>query len=101
MSMADTVAVVTDGRFSGGTSGLSIGYISPEAAVGGPLNAVQDGDRVTIDIPKRKIDIQVPEAEIKTRQAQVDWHFNAAGYSRFLRLFARNVSSTAKGATWV
>ncbi|MDR0901846.1 MAG: dihydroxy-acid dehydratase [Opitutaceae bacterium] len=101
MTIADEVAIITDGRFSGGTSGLSIGYVAPEAAIGGPLNAVQDGDRVLIDIEKRAINIDVSDGEIKRRQAAVTWKFEEGKYSRFLRLFTRNVTSTAKGATWI
>ncbi|NLE55087.1 MAG: dihydroxy-acid dehydratase [Lentisphaerae bacterium] len=100
MSIADNVAIITDGRFSGGTSGLSIGYVSPEAAVGGPLNAIADGDIIRIDIPQRTLKVMLSDAEIKRRQAQVDWTFNVPNCRPFLRLFARNVTSTAKGATW-
>ncbi|AWI09702.1 dihydroxy-acid dehydratase [Ereboglobus luteus] len=101
MSIAKQVAIITDGRFSGGTSGLSIGYVAPEAAIGGPLNAVQDGDKVIIDIEKRAMNIDVSDEEIKRRQAAVTWEFDETKYSRFLRLFTRNVTSTAKGATWI
>ncbi|NMA47376.1 MAG: dihydroxy-acid dehydratase [Lentisphaerae bacterium] len=100
MSIADKVAIITDGRFSGGSSGLSIGYVSPEAAVGGPLNAIADGDIIQIDIPQRTIKAMLSDDEIKQRQAQVDWTFNVPDCRPFLRLFARNVTSTAKGATW-
>jgi dihydroxy-acid dehydratase len=61
-------ALVTDGRFSGGTSGLSIGHVSPEAAEGGTIALVRDGDRIRIDIPKRKIELLVDNAELKRRR---------------------------------
>lgn len=64
MSLRNEIAIITDGRFSGGTSGLSIGYIAPEAAIGGPLAAVKDGDTVIIDIPNRTINIDVSDEEI-------------------------------------
>ncbi len=101
MSIADKVAIVTDGRFSGGTSGLSIGYVAPEAAVGGPLNALKDGDKIKIDIHERSMNVMLSDDVIKERQAAVDWKFNVPNCRPFLSLFARNVTSTAKGATWV
>ncbi|HYH38904.1 MAG TPA: dihydroxy-acid dehydratase, partial [Azospirillum sp.] len=61
-------ALVTDGRFSGGTSGLSIGHASPEAAQGGAIGLVEEGDRIEIDIPNRTITLAVPEDELKRRR---------------------------------
>ena len=60
-------ALITDGRFSGGTSGLSIGHVSPEAAEGGLIGLVEDGDRIEIDIPARTIHLAVDDAELKRR----------------------------------
>jgi dihydroxy-acid dehydratase len=65
-------ALITDGRFSGGTSGLSIGHCSPEAAQGGAIGLVRNGDRIEIDIPNRKIQLAVPEAELAARRAEQD-----------------------------
>lgn len=93
-------AIITDGRFSGGTSGLSIGYVSPEAALGSPLAIVKDGDEIVIDVPARKIDLQLSDAEIGERLAQFSWNFPAEEYHRFLRLFSKNVGSMAKGGIW-
>ncbi|KUP96703.1 dihydroxy-acid dehydratase [Thermobifida cellulosilytica TB100] len=64
-------ALITDGRFSGGTSGLSIGHASPEAAAGGDIALVEDGDIITIDIPNRSITLEVPEDELKTRRERL------------------------------
>ncbi|QVQ51908.1 dihydroxy-acid dehydratase [Spiractinospora alimapuensis] len=64
-------ALVTDGRFSGGTSGLSIGHASPEAAAGGDIALIEDGDTITIDIPNRAIDIDVPDDELSTRRERL------------------------------
>jgi len=64
-------ALVTDGRFSGGTSGLSIGHVSPEAAEGGAIGLVHEGDRITIDIPSRAITLEVPAAELERRRASM------------------------------
>lgn len=64
-------ALITDGRFSGGTSGLSIGHISPEAAAGGTIALIEDGDIVSIDIPARSITVQVDETEPAMRRARL------------------------------
>ena len=66
--LGETVALITDGRFSGGTSGLSIGHISPEAASGGNLALVEDGDLINIDIPKRSINVDLLPEEIEQRR---------------------------------
>lgn len=67
MGLADSVALITDGRFSGGTKGPCIGHISPEAAAGGPIAIIEDGDEIEIDIPKRKIELKLSDEEIKKR----------------------------------
>ncbi len=63
------VALITDGRFSGGTAGTCLGHISPEAAEGGPIALVQNGDRILIDIPNRTLTLQVDDAELARRRA--------------------------------
>lgn len=65
-------ALLTDGRFSGGTSGLSIGHASPEAAAGGAIGLVRDGDKVLIDIPNRSINLLIDDAEMAERRAEQD-----------------------------
>ena len=97
-------ALVTDGRFSGGSSGLSIGHVSPEAAEGGLIGLVRQGDRIEIDIPARRIHLAVDEAELSARRAAQD----AAGWkpaaprkrrvSAALRAYALLATSAAKGA---
>ena len=96
----NSCAVITDGRFSGGTSGLSVGYVSPEAALAGPLGLVQDGDTIAIDIPNRRIDMQVDDAELARRKAAFSWTFDESAYPRYLRLFVKNVGSMAHGGIW-
>ena len=96
----NSCAVITDGRFSGGTSGLSVGYVSPEAALVGPLGLVKDGDTIAIDIPNRRIDMQVDDAELARRRAAFSWTFDEAAYPRYLRLFVKNVGSMAHGGIW-
>ena len=95
-----TCAVITDGRFSGGTSGLSVGYVSPEAALGGPLGLIKDGDIITIDVAKRTMNVELSEEELAQRKAAFSWTFPAEKYPRFLRLFVKNVGSMAKGGIW-
>ncbi len=100
MDIYDKIAIITDGRFSGGSSGLSIGYVAPEAAIKGPLCSIKDGDIINIDVDARKIDVELSDEEIAKRISEVDWKFQGEKFKPFLRLFARNVTSTAKGATW-
>ena len=69
LGLGDSVALITDGRFSGGTRGPCIGHISPEAAEGGPIALVKDGDRIRLDIPRRKLELLVDDAELAKRQA--------------------------------
>ena len=96
----NSCAVITDGRFSGGTSGLSVGYVSPEAALTGPLGLVKDGDTIAIDIPNRRIDLRVDDAELARRKASFGWTFDESAYPRYLRLFVKNVGSMAHGGIW-
>ena len=93
----ESCAVITDGRFSGGTSGLSVGYVSPEAALMGPLGLVKDGDIITIDIPNRRIDV---DADLESRKKDFNWKFDGSKYPRFLNLFVKNVGSMAHGGIW-
>ncbi|MFD9225701.1 dihydroxy-acid dehydratase [Streptomyces sp. NPDC060064] len=95
-------ALVTDGRFSGGTSGLSIGHASPEAASGGTIALVEDGDRIRIDIPNRSIDLLVSEAELATRREALDGVYAPKSRERkvsaALRAYAAMATSADKGA---
>ena len=95
--LGPTVALVTDGRFSGGTRGLMIGHVAPEAALGGPLAALRDGDTVTIDIEARRLDAHVPAEELARRM--VAWKAPAPQYtSGVFAKYAALVSSAADGA---
>ncbi|HLQ04536.1 MAG TPA: dihydroxy-acid dehydratase [Verrucomicrobiae bacterium] len=96
--LGDKVALVTDGRFSGATHGHMIGHVAPEAAVGGPIALVADGDGITIDPARRAIDLEVPAAELARRKAA--WRAPAPRYrTGVLAKYARLVSSAALGAT--
>ena len=98
-------ALITDGRFSGGTSGLSIGHISPEAAAGGNIALVRDGDIIDIDIPGRSISVRISDEELAARRAEEEAHgkeaFTPRGrdrqVSRALRAYASQVTSADKG----
>jgi dihydroxy-acid dehydratase len=95
--LGDSCALVTDGRFSGATRGLLIGHVAPEAAVGGPIAAVQDGDIIDIDITGRRIALDVRPADIAKRL--VRWREPAPRYATgVLSKYARLVSSAAEGA---
>jgi dihydroxy-acid dehydratase len=97
MGLDADVALVTDGRFSGGTRGAAIGHVSPEAMEGGPIAIVEDGDTIAIDIPKRRITLKVSENEIKMRLSK--WRPPKAGISRgYMARYARAVSSGGEGA---
>ena len=97
-------ALITDGRFSGGTSGLSIGHVSPEAAEGGAIALVQDGDRIEIDIPERRITLAVSDKELAARrEAQAAQGFQPAKprprkVSKALRAYASMTTSASRGA---
>ncbi|MFH1386685.1 MAG: dihydroxy-acid dehydratase [bacterium] len=97
MGLSESVALITDGRFSGGTRGPCIGHVSPEAAEGGPIAAVKDGDIIEIDIPGRKIELKVSASEIKNRLSS--WKepkpkFNAGWLARY----QKQVTSASTGA---
>lgn len=91
------VLLITDGRFSGGTTGLCVGHVAPEASDGGPIALLVDGDRVRIDIPNRRLDLLVDEAELANRRAS--WEALPPRYNRgVLAKYARLVGSASQGA---
>ncbi|UJX42285.1 dihydroxy-acid dehydratase [Desulfovibrio sp. JY] len=99
MGMGSTVALITDGRFSGGTRGAAIGHVSPEAAEGGPIALVHEGDTVEIDIPARKLELKVDAAELEKRRAA--WRRPQKEItSPLLRRYAAQVKSAAQGAIY-
>ena len=95
MHMGKECALITDGRFSGGTSGLSIGHISPEAASGGAIGKIKDGDIIVIDIPSRSINVQLSDEELEARPMQPLKRNRVV--SKALRAYAQSVSSADKG----
>jgi len=99
MGLDSSVALITDGRFSGGTRGAAIGHVVPEAADRGPLAAVQNGDIISIDIPARKLDIRLSEAELKRRIKSVP-QFKTGIRSGFLKRYIENVGPASEGAVF-
>jgi dihydroxy-acid dehydratase len=96
-ALSETVALLTDGRFSGATRGLMAGHVAPEAQLGGPIAAVREGDTITFDIPNRKLTLNVPEAEIAKRLAA--WKAPEPRYKRgVFAKYANSVSSASEGA---
>jgi dihydroxy-acid dehydratase len=99
MGLDGKVALLTDGRFSGATRGAAIGHISPEAAEGGPLALVHDGDPIRIDIPNRSLDLMVPQAELDARRAELP-AWEPAIKTGYLRRYAQAVTSACTGAVF-
>ena len=106
MNLGKACALITDGRFSGGTSGLSIGHVSPEAAAGGEIALIQDGDLIEIDIKTRKINVLLSDEELAARKEQElsrgkDAFMPAPRdrqVSKALKAYASMVSSADRGA---
>lgn len=102
--LGEKCALITDGRFSGGTSGLSIGHISPEAADGGAIGLIRDGDRIRIDIPSRTMDVLLDQEELESRRKEADsspegWKPNRdRKVTQALKAYASMVSSADRGA---
>ena len=97
MGLDKTVALITDGRFSGASRGASIGHVSPEAASGGPIGLVQEGDQIAIDIPNASVQLLVSDEELATRKAvyvQPKPNITTGWLSRY----ARMVTSADEGA---
>jgi dihydroxy-acid dehydratase len=95
--LGESVGLITDGRFSGGTWGMVVGHVAPEAAVGGTIALIHEGDSVTIDAHKLLLQLNVPDAEIATRRAA--WKAPAPRYTRGVQAkFAHNASTASKGA---
>lgn len=95
--LEESVALITDGRFSGATSGPCIGHISPEASAGGPIGLIEDGDRIIINVPERRIDLDVSEKELEARRKR--WKpLEPRVKKGYLARYAALVSSADKGA---
>jgi dihydroxy-acid dehydratase len=95
--LSETVALITDGRFSGATRGLMCGHVAPEAFLGGPIAIVEEGDLITFDVPKRELRLEVSDEEIANRLAK--WKAPEPRYKRgVFAKYAASVSSASEGA---
>ena len=95
--LSESVALITDGRFSGATHGFMVGHVSPEASKGGPLAALREGDTVVVDVAKGELNVELSDAELAERLA--DWVEPEPRYRRgALANYATLVSSASKGA---
>ena len=96
MGLDKTVALLTDGRFSGATRGASIGHVSPEAAEGGPIALVQDGDTIAIDMTRYSIQLEISSEEMEARRQA--WKAPEKTLTGYLGRYARLVTSAGRGA---
>jgi dihydroxy-acid dehydratase len=95
--LSDNVALLTDGRFSGATRGISVGHIAPEAYVGGMIAYVRDGDMITIDVEKRALSVEISKSELVKRRK--GWQAPEPRYKKgVMAKYARGVSSASEGA---
>jgi dihydroxy-acid dehydratase len=95
--LGDKVALITDGRFSGGTRGACIGHVSPEAAAGGPIGALENGDVIEIDLNARTLDVRLSDETIQERLAALP-PFKSTATSKWLKRYAHFVTSADTGA---
>ena len=100
MGLGEQVALITDGRFSGGTRGVCIGHVSPEAAARGPIAALQDGDIIEIDLAQRSLNVRLSDMEIQDRLTELP-DFKPSTKSVWLRRYSRMVTSASQGAVLV
>lgn len=98
MGLGNSVALITDGRFSGATRGASIGHVSPEAAVGGTIALVENGDEIEIDIPARVLRVNVSDETLAERKAK--WHAPVRELTGYLKRYAQHVTSGSRGAVF-
>jgi dihydroxy-acid dehydratase len=95
--LGESVALLTDGRFSGATHGLMAGHVAPEAARGGPIAALRDGDSIVFDVTGRRLDVEIADSELQSRLAA--WKAPAPRYTRgVMAKYARGVASASRGA---
>ncbi|MHB1130779.1 MAG: dihydroxy-acid dehydratase [Chloroflexota bacterium] len=99
MGLDDKVALITDGRFSGASRGAAIGHVSPEAALRGPIGAVQNGDMISIDVLGRRLELEVDATEVARRLAALP-EFESRAKTGYLRRYARHVTSASTGAVF-
>ncbi|MCX8126873.1 MAG: dihydroxy-acid dehydratase, partial [Dehalococcoidia bacterium] len=99
MGLDSMVALITDGRFSGATKGAAIGHVSPEAAAGGPIAVLRDGDMIDINIPQRRLQVRLTDQELKKRLASLP-PFELKVKHGYLKRYAARVTSANTGAVF-
>ena len=97
--LATSTALITDGRFSGTNSGCFVGHISPEAAAGGPLALVEDGDQITINVMEKSLTLHVSDEELARRRA--NWVYQPRALGGYLKRYAAMVSSADQGGVLI
>jgi dihydroxy-acid dehydratase len=100
MGLSKSVALITDGRFSGGTRGPCIGHISPEALAGGPIGLIEEGDIISVDITNRKLDLKVGEEELARRKREWKPNPSEVDARSYLARYRRLVTSASTGAVF-
>ena len=98
LGLGSSVALITDGRFSGATQGAAVGHVSPEAAAGGVIALIRDGDQVEVDITNRALNLKVSVEEIEKRRK--DWKAPQKELSGYLKRYAQQVTSGSRGAVF-
>ena len=93
VNLDDSVALITDGRFSGGTAGACIGHVSPEAAAGGPIGKLRDGDIIEIDIPARTLNVKLSDDELQSREIPLHEPAIKTGYLAKYRVLATSADT--------
>jgi dihydroxy-acid dehydratase len=96
MGLGASVALITDGRFSGATRGACVGHVSPEAAAGGPIGLLADGDLITLDIPGRRLEVELSDEDLARRRAA--WRPVRRELTGWLKRYAAMVTSGSRGA---
>jgi dihydroxy-acid dehydratase len=99
MGLDKSVALITDGRFSGATRGAAIGHVSPEAALGGPIASLEEGDIIEIDIPNHRLNVRLSTGEIERRLKHLPV-FEPKTKTGYLKRYAQQVSSASRGAVF-
>jgi dihydroxy-acid dehydratase len=100
MGLSNSVALITDGRFSGGTRGPCIGHVSPEALAGGPIGLLEEGDIISIDIPARKLDVKLSDKELEERRKKWKPEPSEVEPRSYLARYRKMVTSAHTGAVF-
>ena len=100
LELFNSCAIITDGRYSGASSGLSVGYVTPEASQGGVLALIKDGDMIEINVPERTMNVLVSDEELAERKKSFNWEFDTDKYPRYLNMFVQMIGNANQGSIW-